>query len=430
MAYTGWLSYAGTELVNDARAAAYGAALAVAGVQCRGCVDDLPPALGDEPYTTPEQDDAPWYDPAVPESAGFGGLLGMDIVGVSKGTATRSPSALVGDGSVIGALRRAHREVTIRGLMLAADDCSLSYGMAWLASALRGGGCGPAGCLGDQLCLMSCCPAGEDPEAAGTAALRTLFRAGLLEGPELLSRKRVAGGGCGGTTGGMIAEVEWTMVAGIPYLYREPVEVVPATALADLPAVDGPASQPGGCQPPGSCLDDPQCPQPDPPPLPPVPVDPCACPPTRMTARRAVSVPAGAVPAWLESVPIVTVKTGTTGIAMRCLIVRFYSNPIGLPCDPATLDGCNACAEIQIPYLSPGVTLTIDGRTERAWVDCPSGTGGGMAEPTLFGPNGGVLQWPVFDCGAALCVEISVDPRFDPGDATIQVEMVPREDAA
>lgn len=159
MAYLGWMTLGGTEIISNSRVAAYNRGV---GVHCT--CPHLPEALGDEPYRTPDGDPAPWYDQNVPESGNFWGVLGLEIHGASQSTLSTSFADRINDGAVAGAARRAPRELEFKVMLMAGTESGLSYGISWLSSALRGAACAP-GCTGDSLCLLAGCP--EPPIAGG-----------------------------------------------------------------------------------------------------------------------------------------------------------------------------------------------------------------------------------------------------------------------
>ena len=411
-----YLELAGTEIVNSARAYAYGTDWGLPIDQCVPC-DTLPGAVGDEPYTTPEDDGAPWWDPAVPESAGVLGFLGLEVSGFSTGTISRTPVQLVGDGAALGVARRRHREIAYTVMLLTSDDCAVSYGLEWLASALQGSACGS--CSGDQACVFACCP---EEGSNGDREVRHLYDVGLLEGPTVTHVQEV-------DDSGFLVTVEFTLVAGKPWIYREPLEPGSEwTMLADgaVLTVD-PDQVWQRCIEPTPCLEDPQCPPPPLPPRAPIPIADCY-PSGRDTFRQSIiSLSPVDQPAWLESVPVLEVVTGRR--PLRRLIVNFWTNPQGGECTDIT-DPCNACTGMQIPYLPARSLLAVDGRVQRAVVDCPQGAvGTASTAPTLYGPRGRSFEWPTFPCSTGLCIEIlSLDVTTAP-DARARVLMVPRSDA-
>jgi hypothetical protein len=467
--YEGYLAMAGVELVNNERAAVYARALGITTIDCAPC--SIGAAIDDPAYTTPQTDDAPWWDPAAPESAGFAGFFGLQVKGFDSSPIIRTPVERLGDGAVITRTRYAHREVVYTGVAMAVDQCSLSYGLAWLSTALRGSTCKPCG--GVDACAYTCCPT----VANENYTLRTMSQVGVLEGP-ITNRVSALKRACGGSAAPVIAEVTFTLILGRPWLYRAPVQVVNGPVFGagcdakscvvwsgapdpdpdacvvwedencdcviwetpDHPGPDCPNGQDNavdrqGCAKPGahSCALDPQrltnCPEPPSPPQPPRPYDPCGiCYDGPNTVTGAVTVPPHTTPQWMDSVPLVQIRTGLE--PARAILLRFYANPTGATCDPASLDPCNACATMAIPYVPAGATLTIDGRDYTAALDCDGGRGTAVIDDTagIFGPDGRAYSWPVFDC-TGFCITITVPCDF-PTDVDIDVSVVAREDAA
>jgi hypothetical protein len=401
-----------TEIINSARAAVY------AGKHCllEGCepCPGLAEAINDQPYVDPVADPAPWYDPAVPESASFLGVMGLSAAGFSQSTLARTAVQLVGDGAALGVARRSHREITYTVLLLVLEECALAYALEWLASALRGAPC-EGSCGGDELGAFACCPTGD-----GTRELRHLYGVGLMTGPQITSVRYLPEG--------IIAEATFTLAAAVPWIYREPLESL--TQWVDLAGGEVLTMDPdeiyGDCAEATPCLEDPLCP---PPPLPiraPVPVD--ACYPTGPAEfrRSVVALSPMDQPEWLEAVPVLELETGAS--AMRRLIVRFWANPLGGDCMDVA-DPCAACTDIQIPYLPAGSTLTVDGRTQTATVECPQGVlGSSSSEPTLYGPLGQAFEWPIFSCPTGLCIEILSTAATTAAGARARVLLVPRSD--
>jgi len=446
MPYEGWVSYAGTELVNTSRTAVY------SGVAGAGCAC---PALGeglrDAPYTTPELDKAPWFDPSVVESGRFFGLVGLGIRGADTGTLEYQWTELLSDGGVPGAGRRGSKEIEVRALAAAADGAAMSYGMGWLASALRGSTCRDA-CFGDDLCLLAACPqpAGSydlewQPEAGSQYApgvdrlMRTAHNVTLLEGPEVTNRYFLGGQ--------VIHELRFTLRAGVPYWYRQtlPVAKVFATQQPgevgvyrdELPNYD-PWGWQANCPAGVTCLDDdPFCVNPPVPPAAVVsPPDPCFPndprnnPPANPNAHKfnasriVFSVPRGVGTTWGEKVPVLQLFTGS--LPWHRTIIRFYDNPAGQACG-GNLNPCDACAEINVPYLPRSTVFTLDGRVQRAYADCP-GTGP-LVEPRIYGPAGGPFSYPTFECSSGLCVEVLVSRDWLAFDGWFDMSMATREDA-
>ncbi len=435
--FAGYISLGGNEVVNSARAAIYSRALGIAAVSCDGCTT-LNRVLDEPAYSSPDLDDAPWWDPTVVASKDFAGVLGLEIEGLSKAFNTREPIPLAHDGAALNPLRRLPREILVRGMMFARTECSLSYGRSWLAAAIRGGSCSQ-GCVGDELCYLACCPdCTTEPEpgvtdTCGQAEWRTLFNVGVLEGPVPGAMTRLQGG--------YLQEVEFTLTAGNPYIYYQPVLV----GRGPTPEQQIPGNTPDTVV---DCTEDTDCvrtavvgcPPLPLPVLPLVPADPCYPTGTFTAYRSVVPQPAGLTPRWLENVPYLRIKAGAT--ALTRVTLRWYANPGNLDCFAALADPdpdlrqlgpCDACAEVNIPVIPAGSTLTMDGRLERVWVDCPGGPGLATAEPPVYGPGGTSFQWPAFSCSVPLCLEIITRrPTSGSGvpDATWEIFTVAREDAS
>lgn len=451
MAFEGWMSYAGTEIINVSRLAAYSG---IAGQAC-DCAE-LNAALEDEPYLRPDGDGAPWYDASIPESAGFYGVMGLELSGTDTGTARYQWTEFLGDGGVPGAMRRESKEIEVRALAAARDGAAMSYGMGWLASALRGSTCRDI-CFGDDLCVLAACPTRPlyDPDwnpvdgSPRNPGLRQLMRTGynttLLEGPEVTNRYWLGGQ--------VLHEVRFTLKVGVPYWYREPKLVIRGDSstppddpniFRDVIPNYNPWNWWAGCEAQTTCLDlDPWCTTPpEPPETVPLPPDPCfpndarnysaSKPPPwnnplgpRFDAARSIfRVPRGTGSDWGEKVPIIKLFTGS--LPWERLMVRWYDNPTERRCD-STLDPCLSCAEVQVPWLPRTTTFTFDGRISRAYADCPGQ--GPLVEPRMYGRDGGSFEWPVFECAAPLCCEVMADVTSVAADSWMEIWMATREDA-
>lgn len=417
------MSLAGNEVINSARAVAYAAAVGQ-GFDC-GICEHLPEFLGDEPYEEIGPD-APWWDPGQPQSWGFLGVFGLDAAGFDSNPVERNPVPLVGEGSALGRLRRKHREMAFTVGLFALGECQLIYGLEWLSSALRGSQCSDQTCNGDELCMFACCPGCTDIPAAtgepGDNELRHLYDVGLLEGPTVTDVEEL-------DAGVLFATVTFTLAAGKPFIYREPM----AAGVGWVPLGNGqlltntdPDAVYAQCKTAKPCSNDPLCPPPALPPKPPVPLSPCY-PVGRSSFRRTrISLSPIDDAIWLESVPLIEVRAGAQD--MRRLMIRFWANPQGNPCD-VYQDPCAACTDINVGYLPANSHLTIDGRTGRSVVECqqwPVGTS--TSTPTIYGPQGKLFQYPTFICPTGLCIEVWSRQDFTASDATARVLLVPRAD--
>ncbi|MBO0820404.1 MAG: hypothetical protein J2P26_06090 [Nocardiopsaceae bacterium] len=413
MVWPGWWSLAGTEIVNNNRAAAYAGTAGLV-LECDTC-PALPMALGHRAYVSPGVDPAPWWDDANARvAARVFGFVGLDLQGFGKAPTTRQVTQLVTGGGQLGPRSRTDREVTPKILLLAADEEAASYGLAWLASALRGSLC--PDCDGDEMCVFTACPSrtsGGDREA------RSLLGVGLMEGPSVTAVHHF--------TSGVGWELDATLAAGAPWIYHPPAATV-TTAGATAGFVQVPAfDQQPQCQDTTWTISDPDCPVPPLPPQPPALRDPCWPVDGYRAKRWMFDIGMDALPQWLEIVPMVELHTGARD--MRRLTIRFHANPTGRPCTGA-LDPCQACMDISLAYLPRGVGLRVDGRVQRAVVDQVAGRYTASATPVLYGRGGGLYTWPILECTAGLCVEILAEARYVADDAWASVSLVAREDAA
>lgn len=157
--FKGYLSLGGNEIGNTARVFAY-VRNSGAGIPLRNCDDcgDLAEAIGDEAYSSPIVDGAPWFDPNRPETARFYGFYPTDIQGMEDSTREASVTQSVGDGGSVGATRYGTRTIRVKGVLLAADELAMSAGMTWLSRALDGNDCAGGGCDGGPLCYWAACP--------------------------------------------------------------------------------------------------------------------------------------------------------------------------------------------------------------------------------------------------------------------------------
>lgn len=423
--WDGYLAVAGNEVINSARAVAY-AREAGLEINCEPC-DSTAEAMGDDPYIS-NGSDAPWWDENSPESAGFIGVFGMDVAGFNSNPISRTPTALIGDGSALGPIRRTHREIAFTVALITTGECELNYALEWLSVVLQGSVCqGSSGtCSGDEMCVLSCCPGSypaKEGQVIGDAEIRRLYDVGLLTGPSVTEKQYLQDGRFIWTT------VTFTLAAAKPWIYRDPLASnVDWVALGTgelVPNID-PDQVYQQCLTPEPCTIDPECPQPAMPPAAPAPTSPCY--PTGLgTFRRSrITVNPQDQPAWTETVPVLEVRSGSTD--MRRLLVRFWANPQGNPCESFN-DPCNACSDINISYLPAGSTLRVDGRVQRSVVECPQfPIGTATATPTVYGPQGSFFEWPSFPCPTGLCIEVWSRSDTTAGDATARVLLVPRSD--
>lgn len=472
-----YLTLGDVEIANSARLDAYlesvGSPLDSAGI-C-GC-ETLDAALvGDEPYTTPEEDGAPWYDPDIPESGDFAGLMVLSVDGLDDHPMQREVTQSAAGGAALGPARVQPRTITLTGVLLGATCCAVDYGLRWLAQALADGTA--AGCGGSRMTLYNCCPAEPpDPEEFAAAHRRTHRRVALVDGPRIIAR---AGTGCAGrggcSTGADLLTVEIVLTAATPWAWTDPVPVLDV----DVPRDDGTECvtwcvhrsidvpydpvciELGDACPPGAvsvelsdaacdlpwpdreslnlpcdatcrlkaCPDldsrcgDPGCRIPTPPVAPPPQT--CFC--HALAVNSAVyEVDLAARPRWFGAAPIITVEAGSK--ALHHLTVTFYERRQeheGLSCEEiADLERCTPHSVFEVAYVPQGGVLVLDGQVERATVDC---AGSCESSSDAYGRDGGPLQFPLLS-GSQYCVLVEADAIAMPADdARVTIAVSGRE---
>jgi hypothetical protein len=452
----GYLTFGGVEITNEARLETYlqtvGSPLTDAG-SC-GCPTFTAATVGDAPYSTPEEDQAPWYDPDVPESADFAGFRVLSIEGLDDYPVRRTVTGAVTGGGALGPARVLPRTITVTGILLGATCCAVEYGLHWLAEAMTG--CAGAGCDGDCLTLFNCCPSEEEtPEEFRARHLRTLRRVALTQGPTVTAR---AGDGCAsGTcaTGADILTVELVLVAGSPWLWTEPTPILdvdlpaddseecvtwcvhgqpPATQCVEVTDSCPPASlsvpvvEDGAvcalawpvseeeretcegtcrfapCTDPMSRCADPLCAPPSPP-MPAV-LDTCYCLPLAVEADY-YDLDLTDRPGWSVDVPVITLHAG--GGDLRNVTITFYERPVGgesLTCEEvAQYQRCHPHSQYHVAYVPANGAVRLDGQTGRAVVEC-----GATCETSrdVYGLDGAPPTFEPFACGT-LCVKVETD---------------------
>lgn len=168
MAYQGYLSLGGNEVVNNSRAKGYVATADCAAPWLVGpSCDGLAAALGDSEYTYGEIRSAPWYDPDIDDiSTRFLGVYAVSIEGLNDSTKTASMTEGIADGGRLGRSRRTSRSVRVRAVLSARGQDALEYGKSWLDSVLDGRACsdsaGLACGVGDVQFFSTCPPERTD----------------------------------------------------------------------------------------------------------------------------------------------------------------------------------------------------------------------------------------------------------------------------
>lgn len=179
--FNGWLSFAGTEILNDDRVRAYAAEMVPTLQLPTTCNEDernLAQILADPPYAFPRLDEAPWVDEDDPDTTDFCGALTLSVTGLTDNTREATLVENTRDGGSILGHRLRTREVRVTALLIGATEASVQAGKRWLSAALAGG-CDP--CEPDDLCFLVGTNADSIP--VGDYTTSTLQRSVLLGSP-------------------------------------------------------------------------------------------------------------------------------------------------------------------------------------------------------------------------------------------------------
>lgn len=407
--YYGWMSYAGTEIINATRTVRYAESLMPTFdlLDCYDCAR-LPDAIADNDYVSPTADEAPWYDVDVPESADFLGLYPLTLIGFEDSTRSATGYEAVLDGGYVTRVRHGIREMRVGGLLVGKTPAGASYGLTWLKSALGGSIC--SDCEGNDLCFLTHCPdvngdlqTQAQMDAVTDKAIRHLRRVTCVDGPRVIKQFKLNGGGS-------LIQVEFNLVAATPWLYGEPKDIASAqgeTLAAHLAgALVYPITTLAPCVPipPPSPIIDPDCPPVPSPPSAPLLTSACGTEPASFFSY-AIFIPETAMNIWQDAVPILTIETGESEV--RHVRIRFMARPLSGQ-QPDDLDPCGGCASFVINYI-PGSTKTVvDGMTERVTMQRSNGAVQ-SAEHLVTGVGTEIFDWPVLSCGVGYYVIVDVD---------------------
>jgi hypothetical protein len=435
MAWSGFFSYGGTEIINASRVEAYAKHFAVSWFRPVYREPGLSWLLGDSTYTTPLQDDAPWTDPDNLDSYDFYGVYPLEVTGIEDSTVEATISESVIDGGYVGRARRKTRPVVFSAVLIGASECAVEYGFSWLRKALTGGPCfnqSYGSCGGVDLCYLACPPLiseeGDDDAVTCYARVgRSLHQVSTTVGVSVTKKLDMIDGGC-------VWTVSWTMTAANPAEFGvlHPLVVGFLDPEVDIPYV-------GGVIPPGGAFDedgnvqtdpvcavevftpvyDPTCTLLAPPPPVPTVVPTCFSFPVNYR-RRSFSVPREQIPLWTDVTPVIAVTTKQE--EARSIRIRFYADMFDTG-DPSN-DPCNFCGDVVFSYIPPSSTLVLDCADRQVYLDSP-GMGRRRADTLVSDSEGNPFEWPEFSCGFGYVVTVDM-PQQQLALPVIDLSLVPR----
>ena len=316
--------------------------------------------------------------------------------------------------------------------LVGASCCSVAYGYRWLTAALQG--CCGTSCdlpslkffegIPNETTVQRCAPdlpfgAISLPNESNRSPIRSVHNVGLLEGPRVTER-RGTGCGCGCTP---VMTVEFSLVAGTPWIFSEPVEVVSATNL--LTGTGDCATDPYNwrfCEVPADCTPDypaydPRCAAPVPAPAPAPPALSCFCEPIAYREKQFSFT--AAAPDWFEQATVVEVDNPTAE-PLRNLTVRFGQTNG----DCNLLTDCDWCSSLGIEYIPPYGKLIID--SERREIMLYVNDTYYNAERSVVSALGTPFRWIDLSCGE-YCVKIQSDAFNTPAGATVSIRAANKE---
>lgn len=355
------------------------------------------------PFTSPDDpaNPAPWFDPFDPASGEFLGAMILKIDGMTDSTAKREPSDAFGDGTILNRMRLAGRSFTFEVLLLSTSCRGADYGVEWLRRVLETDlcGCGPnpcEACYGKQLTIRRSC----DEAVPCDTGLRSWASVGVVDGIKV-------------TTSGeetcccVVQRATFVMQSEQPFSFGCSSEkgIINASATPYFDKCFDWGSECDECcdddRYGGSrcdrCQTDPLCDDQTTEAPRPTSIDTfkdCYCEPMQRRIQSLCIPDVGS--AGFDTALTIEIFSGVDGsgdvdadyftkYGARNLRISIFDNPDSLPCISApgltegqVQDRYEAfCAtqekprfELQIPYIPANSTLTIDGRSQRVFLEC------------------------------------------------------------
>lgn len=166
-------------------------------------------------YNSPEDDEAPWWNPAFPESGRFAGIWVENIRGFETGGVRSVGSNPI--ATVVGDRKPLPKTITVTAWLHAKDCCALQYGYRWLDSKLRQKDC-VTGKETSTLIMYDCCKELEEEESF-LDYMRYMFKVSVASDLEEIQR---TGTCCDDANCATNMQVQWTFALGNPKLYKSP----------------------------------------------------------------------------------------------------------------------------------------------------------------------------------------------------------------
>lgn len=398
-----YLCVGGVEIINKCRDTTYlmngghpAAPQRTCHVQSSGCCWD-DPDLG--PYLDPVTDDAPWYDPLVPDSAD---ILGIHVESMRLSSPWKRSFNSNGMTSVASSGGYGTRELVVTGWLLTRSCCATELGRQWLFEALAQ----------PDYCAEGCSPP--------SAVIRTCdWRE--MRGAALTSFEWQTDDGLPCCFG---AKFSFTLQFEQPYIFVKPDSPVFDGELANDVEIcvaceefDNLCPESTVCCECGACNDCLNC----------MDCNPLKdafaqnpvsdyCPPISVFRNCFTFVPG----AWEVATLVLTVNVGPElypgGPGLKNLRLRAWPNPLGLPADDPSFY-CPPCIALEISCLPANSQFVFDGTSREAYVVC-----GGRRNSAYkyLSSNSGPVEWPMVSCiPLMVCIE---SDSYNTGASSATVE--------
>ncbi|BCK58416.1 sugar transferase [Nocardia wallacei] len=415
--FRGWIALGGLELTNTSRLIAHAEpsvpesmeeALAQGSCVCADFVryDDSWPGLAaflaDDPYVITS---APWYDPAIPQSAEFLGVWVTNVQGLGPTPVDRTVADAISAGGIAGPHRDKARTVTIEATLVGCTNAGVEYGLSWLACRML-----PAKELrGTTLEFLAAHP--EDSAASPALLQREAHRVVLTK--ELTESKSFGTRGKANRQGAFKA-VDWELTILDPYLWGPPTTETVTWASTVTEQITW--AHPPDCEDPESCTDIPVLASATciPTTIDVSPVQPpvCAgCIPVCQVQTRVATVPAALGMVCRDQAVTLTVTAGAAPVS-----VNFWFRPCG------SSAMCDRTGFLSLAGLPAGGTVVADSVLGR-----PYGVVGGqqVRQVGIVGTPSGA-PWTPTMLAAGGCWELVA--QHEPGLAfTVQMSVRGRQ---
>lgn len=343
------------------------------------CPDDSPLT----PFVDPITDNVCWYDPAVPESTEFLGIIVLNRP-IKGSTFSREVSDAFVEGSILNRPKLSGRSFVFDALMVATSCEGMAYGKEWLRRLLEDAPCQSDGaaqcqsCFGRRMSVRVTCPEGTATDEGVHEWMSVGLVDGIQDSDDTSARKECC---C------VLQPITFTMQSESPYSFSPVAEVI-CDQDADVDSYNRCFNWMADCIDCCETIDcdrckyDPVCscfpfiiPEPE------LPRDnDCAtCIPLAKTIQCCCSED---LPAGYDTAFKIDIYSGIDfsndafqNSGMRDFRVRVFQNPKGLPCitdDESYEMWCQEtpCIDLLMNYIPYDSTLTIDGRTERVTLTC------------------------------------------------------------